>query len=119
MTKFLQCLESSGKFRKKFFAKYTEGYILVLILWKTNRGVHSTTDKKIEENLPKMTKITYLPNFRNVWNIKANFGKTFSLKYTKVYIIRNTILLGFHCFSFHENILFASEVIGLLVTVGI
>ena len=59
-----------------------------------------------------------LPNFRNVWNIKAYFGKTFSLKYTKVYnIIRKTILLGFLSFLFHENILFASEVIGSLVTV--
>ena len=47
MTKFLQYLESSGKFRKKFSAKYIEVYILVLILWKTNRGVHSATlDKK-------------------------------------------------------------------------
>ena len=92
---------------KNFSTKYTEVYILVLILWKANRGVHSTTldKKKIEENLPKMTK---LPNFCNVWNIKAHFGKTFSLKYTKVYIIRETILLGFHCFLFHENILFAS-----------
>ena len=60
MTKFLQYLESSGKFRKNFSAKYKEVYILVLILWKTNRLVHSpTVDKKIEENLPKMTKIAY------------------------------------------------------------
>ena len=59
-----------------------------------------------------------LPNFRNVWNIKAYFGKTFSLKYTEVDIIRKTILLGFHCFLFDENILFASEVIGLLFSVN-
>ena len=44
---------------KNLSAKYKEVYILVLILWKTNRVVHSTTvDKKIEENLPKMAKIT-------------------------------------------------------------
>ena len=72
------------------------------------------TDKKLKKTSPKLPK---LPNFRNVWNIKAYFGKTFSLKYIKVYIIRKTILLGFHCFLFHENILFASEVIALLVTV--
>ena len=60
--------------------------------------------------------MTKLPNFHNVWNIKAYFGKTFSLKYIKVYIIRKKILLNFHCFLFHENVLFASEVIALLVT---
>ena len=60
--------------------------------------------------------MTKLPNFHNVWNIKAYFGKTFSLKYIKVYIIRKTILLGFHYFLFHGNIPFASEVIALLVT---
>ena len=59
-----------------------------------------------------------LPNFRNVWNIKAYFAKTFSLKYTEVDIIRKTILLDFHCFLFDENILFASEVIGLLFSVN-
>ena len=57
-----------------------------------------------------------LQNFRNIWNIKAYFGKTFSLKYIKVYIIRKTILSAFHCFLFHENILFTSEVIAFLVT---
>ena len=52
-----------------------------------------------------------------MFGISGIFWKTFSLKYTKVYIIRKTILLGFHCFLFHENILFASEVIGLLFSV--
>ena len=61
--------------------------------------------------------MTKLPNFHNVWNIKAYFGKTFSLKYIKVYIIRKAISLGYHCFLFNENIPFASEVIALLVTV--
>ena len=53
-----------------------------------------------------------------MFGISGIFWKTFSLKYTKVYIIRKTILLGFHCFLFHENILFASEVIGLLFSVN-
>ena len=61
-----------------------------------------------------MTKIT---NLHNIWNIKAYNGKTFSLKYIKVDMIRKTILPAFHCFLFHENILFTSEVIALLVTV--
>ena len=39
----------------------------------------------------------------NVWNIKAYFGKTFSIRYTKVYIIRKTILLAFPCFLFHHH----------------
>ena len=102
---------------KSFSGKYVEVYISVLILWKTHKGAYSNhiRQKKIQENPPK--KWGKLPNFCNIWNIKAYFGKTFSLKYTKVYIIRKTILLGFHCFLFHENILFASEVIALLVTV--
>ena len=100
---------------KNFSAKYTEVYILVPILWKTNKGVHSKhfRQKKLKKTSLKWRK---LPNFRNVWNIKAYFRKTFSLKSIKVYIIRKTILLGFHCFFFHENVLFTSEVIALLVT---
>ena len=56
MTKFPQYWESLSKFRKNFSAKYIEVYILVLILSKTNRGVHSNHRQKNEENLPKMTK---------------------------------------------------------------
>ena len=82
---------------KNFSAKYTEVYVLVLILWKTNKGVHS---KHFRQKKLKKTSLKWrtLPNFRNVWNIKAYFRKTFSLKSIKVYIIKKTILLGFHCF---------------------
>ena len=107
---------------KDFSAKHIQVYIywffdilIILILWETNRGVHSNhiRQKKFKKTSLKWQK---LPNFRNIWKIKAYFGKTFSLKYIKVYIIRKTILLGFHCAQFHENILFASGVIALLVT---
>ena len=104
---------------KNFSAKYIEVYILVLILSKTNRGVYSNHIR--HNKIEKKTSLKWqkLPSFCNVWNIKAYFGKTFPLKYIKVYIIRKTILLGFHCFFFHENILFASEVIALLVTASV
>ena len=56
------------------------------------------------------------PNFWNIWNIKTYFGKMFSVEYVKVYIIGKIILSDFHCFLFHESILYTSEVITLLVT---
>ena len=99
---------------KSFSGKYVEVYILVLILWKTHKGAHSNhiRQKKFKKTLQKWWKLS---NFHNIWNIKAYFGKTFSLKYIKVYIIRKTILSAFYCFLCHENILFTSEVIALLV----
>ena len=44
------------------------------------------------------------------------FWEAFPLKYIKLYIIRKTIFLGFQCFLFHENKLFVSKAIALLVT---
>ena len=41
-----------------------------------------------------------------MWNIKAYFGKGFSLS-------------AFHCFLFHKNILYTFKVIGLLLTAHI
>ena len=61
-----------------------------------------------------MLKIT--TNYQNIWNMKAYFGKLFSVKYIKGYIIRKAILSAFHCFVFHESILRTSEVVELLVT---
>ena len=64
-----------------------------------------------------MMKIT--TNYQNIWNIKAYFGKLFSVKYIKYikgYIIRKAILSAFNCFLFHESILHTSEVVELLVT---
>ena len=103
---------------KRFSGKYVEVYILVLILWKTHKGAHSNhiRQKKLKKIPPKWWK---LPNFHNIWNIKAYFWKTFSLKYIKVYMIRKTILSAFHCFLFHKNIPNTFEVIALLLKINI
>ena len=71
MTKFLQYLESSGKYRKIFCVKYIEVHIFVLILWKICKGVHSNyiRQKKLKKTSLKLQK---LPNFHNIWNIKAH-----------------------------------------------
>ena len=99
---------------KDLSVKYIEVYLLVLILSKTYKGLHSNhiRQKKLKKTSLKRQK---LPNFCNIRNIKTYFEKTFSWKYIKI-IIRKTVLSGFHCFLFHENILFASKVIALLVT---
>ena len=103
---------------KSFSGKYVEVYILVLILWKTHKGAHSNhiRQKKFKKTLQKWWKLS---NFHNIWNIKAYFGKTFSLKYIKVYMIRKTILSAFHCFLFHKNIPNTFEVIALLLKTNI
>ena len=103
---------------KSFSRKYVEVYILVLILWKTHKGAHSNhiRQKKFKKTLQKWWKLS---NFHNIWNIKAYFGKTFSLKYIKVYMIRKTILSAFHCFLFHKNIPNTFEVIALLLKINI
>ena len=94
MTKFMQYLANLGK---NFSAKYIEVYILVLILWKTYKRVHSNhiRQKQLKKTSLKWRK---LPSFYNTWNIKVYFGKTFSLKYIKVSIIKKSILSAFHCF---------------------
>ena len=103
---------------KIFSGKYVEVYILVLILWKTHKGAHSNhiRQKKFKKTLQKWWKLS---NFHNIWNIKAYFGKTFSLKYIKVYMIRKTILSAFHCFLFHKNIPITFDVIALLLKINI
>ena len=103
---------------KSFSGKYVEVYISVLILWKTHKGAHSNhiRQKKFKKTLQKWWKLS---NFHNIWNIKAYFGKTFSLKYIKVYMIRKTILSAFHCFLFHKNIPNTFEVIALLLKTNI
>ena len=103
---------------KSFSGKYVEVYILVLILWKIHEGAHSNhiRQKKFKKTPQKWWK---LPNFHNIWNIKAYFGKTISLKYIKVYMIRKTILSAFHCFLFHKNIPNTFEVIALLLKINI
>ena len=101
---------------KSFSGKYVEVYIS--ILWKTHKGAHSNhiRQKEFKKKTPKWWK---LPNFGYIWNIKAYFGKTFSLKYIKVYMIRKTILSAFHCFLFHKNIPITIEVIALLLKTNI
>ena len=103
---------------KSFSGKYIEVYTSVLILWKTHKGAHSNhiRQKKFKKTLQKWWKLS---NFHNIWNIKAYFGKTFSLKYIKVYMIRKTILSAFHCFLFHKNIPNTFEVIALLLKTNI
>ena len=100
---------------KCFTARYVEVYIWVLILWKTHKGAHSNhiRQTKLKKTPQKWRK---LANLRNIWNIKGYFGKTFSLKSTKIYMIRKTTLTAFHRYLFHENILFTSEVTALLET---
>ena len=103
---------------KSFSGKYVEVYISVLILWKTRKRVHSNhiRQKNFKKTPPKWRK---LPNFRNIRNIKAYFGETFSVKYIKVYMIRKIILSAFHCFLFHKNILNTFDVIALLLRTNI
>ena len=60
---------------------------------------------------PKITKTTkFLEDLEY-----QGIGKTFSVKCIKLCIISKAILSVFHCFLFHENILYISEVIALLV----
>ena len=108
----------TGVVAKHWDGKYVEVYISVLILWKTHKGAHSNhiRQKKFKKTLQKWWKLS---NFHNIWNIKAYFGKTFSLKYIKVYMIRKTILSAFHCFLFHKNIPNTFEVIALLLKTNI
>ena len=73
----------------------------------------SSYSKKIEENPKNSQKLS---NFQNIWNIKAYFGKTFSfsVKYRCKSIYHqkgNFISLSL----FHENILYTSEVIALII----
>ena len=110
MTQFLKYLESAGKFRS-FSGKYVEVYIVVLILWKTHKGAHSNHIRQKKFKKPPQI-WRKLPNFRNIWSIKAYFGKTFSL-------IRKTILSAFDCFLFHKNIPITFEVIALLLKANI
>ena len=73
-----------------------------------------TADKKIEGNPKKWW--WKLPNFQNIWNIKANFYNKNSQKYIKIYINKKTVLSAFHCFLFHKKIMCTSYVIALLLT---
>ena len=122
MTKFLQHLESSGKFRKKIIfkiyiitrciEKYIDVYNLVLNFWKTNKGTHSNhIRQKNDKKAPKMTKIT-----KFLWHLEYQgiSGKTFSLMYIKVYWYLSSerqFYQQFHCFLFHKNILFNSKLL--------
>ena len=137
ITEFLQYWESPGKFGKNLSCKVQGIYISRKTILLTSRyyfffyksiiyieliGCNSLKRVKRSPVQPhytkKMKKIRQnYEHYWNIWNIKTYFEKNFSVRYIKVYSIRKTMLSPFHYFLFHENILYASEVIKLLAKV--
>ena len=116
MTKFLQYLESSGKFRKTFICKvYRSIHIGSNSLKKTiKQSSLATFGKNAKGTKGKTKKRPKWPNFKDR-NIKAKFGDSKYIKYVKVYISFKATLSAFHCFLFHKNFRNTFEVIALLL----
>ena len=107
MTKFLQYLESSGKFLgKPFSAKYINLYNLVLILWKAPKIEETYQNDKNYHQLFMIFGIS-----RHIWE------NVLSKAYKSIYHEKdNFIRFSFFFFWWEYFALFHFFVIGLLVT---
>ena len=108
MTKFLQCLESSGIYEK--LTEYINVYDLVLIPWKTYKGAQSNHSRKTHEKaqcsyirLNKMQKTAKNDQILKKLGYWGKFGKINWADYFESVHQKILYLLDFICFLFHVN----------------